>query len=62
MLAACIRSARHGGFVTVGGSESIYASRRDGDSIPVTISLADYVISSTRYTSFFYPFLFLCMI
>jgi hypothetical protein len=49
MLATCMRSAVHGRFVTVGGSESIYASRRDGERVPITLSLADFVISSTRY-------------
>eukprot|EP00026_Physarum_polycephalum_P002064 Phypoly_transcript_02068.p1 GENE.Phypoly_transcript_02068~~Phypoly_transcript_02068.p1 ORF type:complete len:962 (+),score=185.09 Phypoly_transcript_02068:171-2888(+) len=48
MLATCMRSAVHGRFVTVGGSEPVYASRRDGHRIPITLSVADFVISSTQ--------------
>lgn len=48
-FASCMKTSRRGSLVTMGGSEPLMVARRDGERVPVTLSLAHFVIDSQKY-------------
>lgn len=59
-LAKIIKSHKRGNMVTMGGSDPIHVVCRNGEQLPVTLSVAEFLVDSQEYYSFlFFSYLFL---